>query len=149
GEEAYIKAILKICEKENIDTIFPSFDPHVYVFSKNKERFQQRGVLIPVPDYEIVITPLDKYRTIRAAEAIRFPCPQTYLPESEDEVRQIAIRLGFPLVIKPRFSSAGRGTAVVRDMSELLAKIHPVIETQSMPLLQEYIPGDLGEYIHL
>jgi hypothetical protein len=28
-EEAYIQAVLRICEKEKIDTIFPSFDPAV------------------------------------------------------------------------------------------------------------------------
>ena len=39
-EEAYIQAVLRICEEEKIDTIFPSFDAHVYVFSKNKERFE-------------------------------------------------------------------------------------------------------------
>jgi predicted ATP-grasp superfamily ATP-dependent carboligase len=149
GEEAYIQAILEICEKEHIETIFPSFDPHVYVFSKNKDRFQKRGILIPVPDYETVITPLDKYRTIKAAEAAGFPCPRTYLLESEDQVQRIALQLGFPLVIKPRFTAGGRGTAVVRDMSELLDKIRPIIETQGMPLMQEYIPGNQQENIHI
>jgi biotin carboxylase len=149
SEEAYIKAIVGICERENIDTIFPSFDPHVYVFSKNKERFENSGILIPVPDYEIVITPLDKYRTIKAAEAVGFPCPKTYLPESEHEVRRIAVQLGFPLVIKPRFTAAGRGTAVVKNMSELLNKIGRVIETQGMPVMQEYIAGNQQENIHL
>jgi biotin carboxylase len=149
GEEAYIQAVLEICKKEKIDTIFPSFDPHVYVFSKNKDRFEQGGILIPIPDYEVVINPLDKYRTIRAAEAVGFPCPKTYLPESEHEVRRIALQLGFPLVIKPRFSASGRGTAVVNDMSELWNRIRPAIETQGMPLLQEYIPGNQQENIHL
>jgi predicted ATP-grasp superfamily ATP-dependent carboligase len=148
-EGAYIEAILAICAKENIDTVFPSFDPHVYVFSKNKARFESCGILLPVPDYHIVITPLDKYRTIKAAEKFGFPCPKTYLPESEEELRKIADELGFPLVIKPRFTAAGRGTAIVRDFSELLEKIHPTIEHHGMPLIQEYIPGDLGEYIHV
>jgi biotin carboxylase len=148
-EEAYILALLDVCEKENIDTIFPSFDPHVYVCSKNKERFRIKGVLIPVPDYETVIIPLDKYRTIKAAEAVGFPCPKTYLPESEHDVRQIALQLGFPLVIKPRFTAGGRGTAVVRDMPELLNKIGPTIDAHGMPLMQEYIPGNRQENIHV
>jgi len=148
-EEAYIQAVLRICEKEKIDTIFPSFDPQVYVFSKNKKRFEKIGVLIPIPDYEIVITPLDKYRTIRAAQEVGFPCPKTYLPESEDDLKGIADELGFPLVVKPRFSSAGRGTAVVRDLPELLGEIRLVIESRGMPLMQECIPGNRGQYIHL
>jgi hypothetical protein len=148
-EEAYIREISEICAKEQIDTIFPSFDPYVYVFSKNKARFQRSGILVAVPDYDVVVTPLDKHRTIKAAEESGFPCPKTRLPESEDDLRKVADDLGFPLVIKPRFSAAGRGTTMVRDFPELMEKIRPAIASHGMPLLQEYIPGELGEYIHI
>lgn len=77
NEERYIRAVLKICENENIDTIFPSFDPDVYVFSKNKARFEKLGILIPVPDYDVVVIPLDEYRTVLAAQETGFPCPKT------------------------------------------------------------------------
>ena len=140
-EEAYIRAIERICEQEQIDTIFPSIDPHVYVFSKNKERFAKKGVLIPINDYETVITPLDKYRTICAAQEVGFPCPRTYLPESEDDLGRISRELGFPLVIKPRFTAGGRGMEIVRDSRELSAKTRLVREKQDMPMIQEYIPG--------
>jgi len=39
----HIQAVLRICEVEKIDTIFPSWDPKVYVFSKNKARFEKLG----------------------------------------------------------------------------------------------------------
>jgi len=108
-EEAYIQAILRICEQEKIDTIFPSFDAHVYVFSKNKDRFEKLGVVIPIPGYEVVITPLDKYRTTQAAEEVGFPCPKTFLPENKEHRRRIANDLGFPLILKRRFTAGGRG----------------------------------------
>jgi predicted ATP-grasp superfamily ATP-dependent carboligase len=145
SEEGYIQTVLMICEKEKIDTIFPSFDPHVYVFSKNKERFEKKGVLIPIPDYETVITPLDKYRTICAAQEVGFPCPRTYLPESEDDVRRIGQQVGFPLVVKPRFTSAGWGTELVTDFSQLLEKTSAVRDIHGMPIIQEYIPGRRGQ----
>jgi biotin carboxylase len=140
-EEAYIQATLRICEKEQIDTVFPSFDPHVYVLSKNKERFKEIGVLIPIPDYEAVVACLDKYRTIRATQQIGFPCPKSYLPESEDDLRMIAEKVEFPLVVKPRFTAGGRGTQVVKDFSELSEKTRLVRERQGVPMIQEYIPG--------
>jgi predicted ATP-grasp superfamily ATP-dependent carboligase len=148
-EEAYIQAVLKICEEEKIDAIFPSFDPQVYVFSKNKERFERLGILIPIPDYEVVITPLDKYRTIKAAQEVGFPCPKTYLPESEKDLRQNAEELGFPLMVKPRFSAAGRGMGMVRNFSELMEKTRVVSKTQGVPLIQEYIPGGGKQMFHL
>ncbi len=148
-EEAYIQAVMRICKEEKIDTIFPSFDPQVYVFSKNKERFEKIGVVIPIPDYEIVITPLDKYRTVKAANEIGFPCPKTYLPEREENLRKIAEEVGFPLVIKPRFTAAGRGTAMVRDFPELLEKTRLVSKNQGIPMIQEYIPGRQTQPFHL
>jgi biotin carboxylase len=149
NEAGYIRAVETICEKEKIDTIFPSFDPHVYVFSKNKERFEKMGILIPVPDYETVITPLDKYRTVRAAEAAGLPCPRTYLPENDDELKRIADEVGFPLVVKPRFTAAGRGTSIVRKFSELSETTDLVRKNRGMPLIQEYIPGRRRENFHL
>ena len=140
-EEAYIQAILRICEREQIDTVFPSFDPHVYVLSKNIERFKETGVLIPIPDYESVVACLDKFRTIRAAQQIGFACPKSYLPESEDDLRRIAEEVAFPLVVKPRFTAGGRGTQVVKDFSELSEKTRLVRERQGAPMIQEYIPG--------
>jgi biotin carboxylase len=140
-EEAYIQAVLRICEREQIDTVFPSFDPHVYVFAKNKERFERFGVLIPIPDYETVIIPVDKYRTICAAEEAGIPCPKTYLPKNEDDLRRIGEEIGFPLVIKPRFTSAGQGMKIVRDLPELCEETRLVMQEQGMPMIQEYIPG--------
>ena len=47
-EETYVQRILEICRLEQIDTIFPSYDPLVYVFSKNHWRFEAMGIQIPV-----------------------------------------------------------------------------------------------------
>ena len=139
-EENYIQAVLRICEEEKIDTIFPSFDPHVYVFSKNKERFEKLGILIPVHDYETLLTPLDKYRTIQSAQEVGFPCPKTYLAESEDDLKRISKDLGFPLVVKPRFTAGSRGTEMVRDLPELLSNYRKATIPTSL-MIQEYIPG--------
>jgi len=147
-EEAYIQAILKICVEEKIDTIFPSWDPKVYVFSKNKARFEKLGVLVVVPEYETVLAPLDKYRTIRAAEEVGFPCPRTYLPEGEEDLRRIVAEVGFPLVIKPRFTS-GRGMEIVQEFAELSKKTERVRERQGMPLIQEYNPGQEKQQFYL
>jgi biotin carboxylase len=139
-EEAYIQAVLSICEKEQIDMIFPSFDPQVYVLSKNKERFETLGILIPVPEYAIVKIPLDKYLTIQAAQETGFPCPKTFLLDGERDLKSIAAELGFPLVLKQRFTAAGRGFDMVRNLSELLDKRKALKEPHTY-MVQEYIPG--------
>ena len=139
-EETYIQAVERICEQENIDAIFPSFDPHVYVFSKNKERFERLGILIPVLNYEAVATPLDKYRTIQTAKETGFPCPKTFLPQSDEDVRRIASDLGFPLVIKHRFPAPGPDVQLVKNLAEL-EKAYRRAKLRESPMLQEFIPG--------
>ena len=141
NEEAYIRALERICETEAIDTIFPSWDPQVYVLSKNKARFEKLGVTIPVPDYATVINLLDKWRTVQVAQEVGFPVPRTFLPKSEDELELIAEELGFPLIVKPRFTSGGRGTERIRDLADLVETVRRVGATRGMPMVQDYIPG--------
>jgi len=147
NEEAYIKCILKICESERIDTIFPSWDAQIHLLSKNKARFEQLGVLVPIPDYETIVIPLDKYRTILAAQEAGLACPKTYLPECFEDLGRIADELGFPVVVKPRYTSWG--IEIVRDRESLLEKTRELAGKYGMPMLQEYIPGRERQDIHL
>ncbi len=140
-EQAFIDAIVDVCDREKIDTIFPTTDDRIYIFSKNKKMLNERGIVVPVPDYDTVLKPLDKYQTIRCAEEAGFPCPRTYLPESDADVMRIARELNPPWVIKLRFTSGGRGLAIVDQMSELLETTQAVRRHHGMPILQEYIPG--------
>jgi len=148
-EEAYIRAVEKICVQEGIDAIFPSFDPQVYVFSKNKQRFESRGITIPIPDYEAVVRIMDKYRVLQLAGEVDFPRPRTHLAVSESEVKRIAEDTGFPAMIKPRLGTAGQGGGVARDLSELIAMFRAASARGAAPLIQEYIPGKRKVDLHL
>lgn len=140
-EQVFIDAIVDVCEREKIDTIFPSSDDWVYVFSKNRKIFSDRGIVLPVPDYDTVVKPLDKYRTIQYAREAGFPCPRTYLPESDADVMRIAREMDPPWLIKLRYTSGSRGLAIVNKMSELLETAQAVQRHHGMPIIQEYIPG--------
>jgi biotin carboxylase len=146
-EEAYVQRIREICRLEQIDTIFPSYDPLVYVFAKNRDRF--KDVLIPVPSYETLLTPLDKYRTIEAAQRVGFPCPKTYVPESVSDVDRITRELDPPWVLKRRFTAGGEGMAFFTDVAPLREAIGKVRDRHSMPMIQEYIPGRERQHFYV
>jgi predicted ATP-grasp superfamily ATP-dependent carboligase len=145
GEELYIRGILDVCDKEQIDTIFPSFDFTVYLFSKNKDRFEQRGILIPVPDYEVLIRTIDKYESVKVAEKIGFPCPKTFLPRSIHETEAVCDELAYPVILKPRFGS-GTGICTIKNRNELARRLG---SSSSFPVVQEYIPGDSNQVIYV
>jgi carbamoyl-phosphate synthase large subunit len=141
AEERYVQAVLEICERERLDTVFPSWDPEVYLVSKNRARFADRGIAVPVPEWSVLRRTMDKHALMQFAADLGFPHPRTYLPCTRDEVGELASRLGFPLLVKPRFSAGGSGIDLVRHRSELERSIARVEPTYGMPMLQEWIPG--------
>ena len=75
SEEAYVEAILDICAREDIDTVFPSWDPEVGILSKNKSRFAARGITVPVPEWPVLRQAMDKHALAELAAGDRMPEP--------------------------------------------------------------------------
>ena len=147
AEEAYVRAVLEICERESLDTVFPTWDPEVLLLSKNKDRLARRGITVPVPEWTVLRRAMDKHTLIRAASELGFACPRTYLPGAPEEATELAKRLGYPVVVKPRFSVRGRGSSLVTDPAKLEETVRRVQPTFGMPMLQEWIPGGLDQRI--
>ena len=137
----FIHAIVRICERERIDVIYPSWDPYVYVLSKNMTGCTGAGRDDPRPRL--------RYRPDRARQISHHPgragrgvsLPRIVPLRIARTTRRAADRLGYPLVVKPRFTSGGHGMAIVRDRGELDAALPAILRKHGPPLVQEYIPG--------
>ena len=139
AEEAYIRRIEEICRLERIDVIFPSLDPEIYIFAKNKQRLSSRGVLAVVPDAQIIRVPMDKALTTRAAQKVGFPTPKTWFPESQEDVNLILAESDPPWIVKPRFTAHGANMMVVDRDTGLLPAYESAAAAQSRPIIQEFI----------
>jgi biotin carboxylase len=149
SEEAYVQAVLDICARERIDTVFPSWDPEVGILSKNKSRFTTRGITVPVPEWPVLRQAMDKYALAELAAEIGCPCPRTHLPRSLTEAAELAELVGFPLLLKPRCSSGSRGVRLIVRREQLADAIRGVERTFGMPLLQEWVPGRLNRRVNV
>ena len=147
AEEAFIARILEICEQENIDTIFPSSDAWVYVFSKNQPLFEARNILVPVPELDTVLTLVDKIRTIRAAAEVGFPCPATHLAESDNEVRRIAGEVAPPWIVKLRFTTGRRGMALINDRDELVERCRAARALHGIPMRSSNVSKNVAMFV--
>ena len=147
AEEGYVRAVLDICERESLDTVFPTWDPEVLLLSKNKSRLAERGITVPVPEWSVLRRAMDKHALVQAATELGFPCPRTYLPGTPEDAVDLAKRLGYPVVVKPRFSVRGRGSYLVTDPAKLEATVRRVQLIFGMPMLQEWIPGGLDQRV--
>lgn len=141
AEEAYIQRIEQICALERVDTIFPSLDPEVYLFAKNKQRLSDKGIVSVVPEPEVVRVPMDKALTIRAAQRVGFPCPTTFFPASDGDIERIIDVSSPPWLVKPRFSAHQAGMVYVTEPTQLRKACVPANDSQRWPLVQEYVQG--------
>ena len=141
GEENYIQRIEEICDREAITTIFPTFDPDIYVLSKNKARLARRGVVIVGPDYDQLQIPMNKLRTIETAREVGFPCPLTFTPTSPDALDDIIAQVPPPWVIKPRFTAHAKQIRIVTQSDEFKTVFAAIHQRQPHPLVQEFVPG--------
>ena len=141
NEERYIRRIEEICDLERIDVVFPSYDAEVFVFSKNKARLAQRGVVAIVPDYLALTRVLDKSVTLQAAQNVGFPMPVTRIPQDLDDLRVAAAEIGGPWVLKPRCNAHGANILLADDMAGLERAWATLAAIQPRPLLQEFVPA--------
>ncbi len=147
-EERYIRDIEKICRKDRIDTIFPSYDPQVYILAKNRQRLAQLGVQVLAPDYGTLQTLLDKSQTLKMAAAAGFPHPETYVV-GEHDLADLAQRIEPPWVVRPTASARSRGMEVIQTREELEPAVKRLQARHSKLIFQEYIPGKLKQNFYM
>ena len=136
---AFVGWLREHLAQERYDVAMP-VDQHTYfLFSKHLDDLASFAH-IPVPPFAVFEQAYDKAKTFRAALAAGIPCPRTHLPRTADEVRALAERETFPLVVKPRIGSGSRGVTYVHDARGLLPCWERMHREQPYPLVQEWIP---------
>ena len=90
-----------------------------FVFAQPLSDLAATGVQIYPPPATLA-TIQDKFRQKQAIQSAGLPVPQFAAVESPDEVRQFALTLGYPLVLKIRYGGYdGYGNATVRTPDDL------------------------------
>lgn len=83
---------------------------------------EQAGLVFIGPDAASIATMGDKIAAKRAMIAAGVPCvpgPDTALPDDQTAVEQIALEIGYPVIIKATGGGGGRGMRVVTEPARL------------------------------
>ncbi len=137
--ELYWQWLLEVWQQHRYDLLLPMDDHSLRIVVEHQAELSGlcRTLLPPLEGYRVAA---DKARTARLAGCLGIDAPQSFLPEDQSELSELAAGLGYPLVIKPRHSSGSRGITVVRRQEDLLPAYERVHARYPWPLLQEYIP---------
>jgi predicted ATP-grasp superfamily ATP-dependent carboligase len=149
GTENHVEWILSACRNNGIQVVITPEEVSSLLLARKACRFQDHGIRLTTLPLHALQTAMDKARTIQAAIDIGVPVPQTRILVRTADALAAANELGYPIVVKPRFSwyeidgkfisSDGVGYANSDDqLGAIIAKLDPRLPA---PLIQRFIPG--------
>jgi len=131
-DEAYLSTLENIIRDERVNLVFPLIDPDVLILARHREQLERAGARVLVVDREAAEVASDKWRTHAFFSELGLPTPRTWLPQEMP-----AEGLEYPVFIKPRGGSAGKGAFKVENPRQLDLFLSYV----ENPILQEFLPG--------
>lgn len=135
--------------KQGVSIVLPLSERSCLLCNTERGEWERLGMIIGCGPDEMLIGAFDKATSLLRAEECGVRIPPTYFPNSLEECSAHAETVGYPCVIKPRWSNAWNGSsflpnrvpAYVNSAHELEAAVRSRKQGDYWPLIQEYIQG--------
>jgi predicted ATP-grasp superfamily ATP-dependent carboligase len=115
--------------------LYPTSDELAWILACHRDELSKKFRMYS-PSAQTLSSLLDKGRLLTAGRGAGLPVPQTWLPESEDEVARIAREAPFPVFVKPRTQlQATRG--LKGDRVDRCQDLLPIWRALRMPREQQ------------
>lgn len=144
--DGYIDIILDICRKENIGGVTSLIDPELSLLAKNKDKFDEIGVMIIGSSYELCERSLDKFQMYSWLVEHGYRCAKSYMDKEEFYSDIEAGAISYPVFVKPARGSASIAISKAYDKEtvELLCS-----HSDGM-MIQEYLNGqEIGADVYI
>jgi predicted ATP-grasp superfamily ATP-dependent carboligase len=147
--EQFSTWLLSACTSNRIDVVITPEESSSLLAAHHEAQFTARGIrLTNLPLHALEIA-MDKAATVSTAQDIGIPIPATHTLRQTSDALKSAHELGYPVVVKPRFSRywAGRefissdGVGYAATDEQLLSLMATQDPRLPPPLLQKFIPG--------
>jgi len=132
--ENFRLGIIKELKEKKYDLLIPMEDETIAVLLKVRKTIEKL-TNFPVPSKNILEKAWDKAETIKIAKKIGIPVPKTYFSPDDKNIE-------FPLVVKPRKGSGGRGLVYIDNRDDLQEEYRWIQKEYSKPLIQERLPQE-------
>ena len=129
----YLPTLLKVCEDQQVDAIYPLHDGDLVVLSRFREEIESTGARLAVVEQPAAELCGDKLLTQDFFSQLGLPFARYWTPEQLPPQNE----LEFPLFIKPRNGSAAENTFRINSSREL----EFFVEYVPNPIIQEFLPG--------
>lgn len=142
----YETMIEHILDQERPDAVLVGTDVELSVFARRRAEWEQRfGTHILVCNEQVVEIADDKYATALFLEQHGLFSPQSARAEDGAALNQLVMKLGFPLIVKPRRGARAVGVSKVKNQAELnnaiAGRADLVVQQMAGAEDQEYTAG--------
>lgn len=138
NEEIYFNWLKATIKKYNCDIFFPMDDDTMGIAIKHRDELSKlcKIYIPPTVSYNIAC---DKKKTWEFVKNCGAPIPETYAINKINELEDLALKIKFPAIIKPKKSSGSRGIRIVYNHIELKREYLKIHGEYPLPIVQEYI----------
>lgn len=141
ASEDYVAYLIRLILRFGIQVFFPTVDGEITKIAHEKARIEKEtGALVFVDAMDKVAVCDDKLATAEFLKAHGFPYPASTVADGQS-ARDLAARLGYPLIVKKRSGKGSQDVFQVHDATELDRRLG---DTAFMA--QEWLDPANGEY---
>ncbi|MDH3423099.1 MAG: ATP-grasp domain-containing protein [Gemmatimonadota bacterium] len=131
-DPAFVERVSSYCEAEEVDVLIPTVDSELIPLAERADDLRALGTEMVLADLATLRVCLDKLDLARACVGI-VPVPRSAALDGSFRPAGWT----FPVIVKPRTGSGGRGVRMVRSPEELEG-----LERDGTLMVQEYLPGE-------
>jgi len=146
GPLPYVDAILRFVRDHPTRVILPASDASCAALKAYRHQFAELETVLALPPDSALEIAFDKDRTLEVARRLGIASPKLIHIRSVEELSVAAADFGFPFVLKPTMSWAGKTHArvvpvEVVDKDEAAQVAEDFFATGSSVLAQPWVPG--------
>lgn len=140
----YIKELLDLCARRDIQVLFHGSEPELKALSENRDTIAQAGIFAPLNPARTIELCMDKVRMFEALAEIGVDVPWFNRVTREEDVLTAP---RYPLVLKPSVGSGGSAnTFIVQNEEEALVFTRHLLGIYPEFIAQEYVGTPEDEY---
>lgn len=134
---------------EGVQVVLPETERSCILLNAERTEWEGAGITIGCAPEEMLMCAFDKAYTWQFAEACGVRLPGHFVPTTISDGQAAAEQMGYPVVVKPRFSHywtgerfiSGHGTHYARNRAELETALRACRQDQFWPVIEGYVPG--------
>ena len=153
SDPLYIKWLVSVIKKHNVDMIIPGIEADMYKWVDHREELKQSGVRILLNNPDLIATCDDKWTFYQKLQSFNSP----YLIETtfDNDYSLLSRKFGIPFLLKPRRGHGSKGIVRVtneqiflehRDSIGSILMVQPVIGTDEEEFTTSAFCDGKGDY---